>query len=95
MGGAMSYAIDEADLIEPQRLAECVVDDIVNDSRKPAAQRRRLTIREMRMAIEFEMQLVCLAASNVAEGVVLSPEDIDRVWAAASRIQWIWDEGLR
>jgi len=90
----MTHAIDETDLIEPERLAECVIDDVISDARRPQSKRRRLTIREMRQAIGFELQLVCVAASNVAQGIELSAEDVHRVWAASERIQWIWDEGL-
>jgi len=91
----MVSAIDDAELIEPDRLAEAVIDDIVSDQHRPMDRRRRLSIREMRTAIEFEILVVCVAASNVSQGVALSPEDIDRVWAAGERIKWIWDEGLR
>ncbi len=91
----MSRAIDEADLIEPQRLAECVIDDLINAARRPRDQRPRLTVREMRAAIEFETQLVCVAASNVAQGLPLTQDDVDRIWLARERILWIWEEGMR
>lgn len=91
----MSRAVDEVDLIEPDRLAEAVIDDVIAEAQRPPDKRRRMTIREMRTAIEVELQLVCVAASNIAAGIALTPEDIHRVWAAKERVLWIWDEGLR
>ena len=94
----MTWAVDEADLIAPQRLAQSVMDDLLIEERRPARkdrERRRLTVRELRIAIEHEVRLVVVAAENAAGGRVLSNADIDRLWLAAESIAWIWDEGLR
>ena len=94
----MSWAVDEADLIEPQRLAPSVIDDLlIEDSRamRRGEQPRRLTIRELRIAVEHEVRFVLVAAENTAEGRVLSDADLDRLWLAAESISWIWDQGLR
>ena len=93
----MTWAVDEADLIEPHRLAPSVIDDLIIEDSRPMRREerpRRLTIRELRIAIEHEVRFVVVAAENTAEGRVLSGADLDRLWLAAESIAWIWDRGL-
>jgi hypothetical protein len=87
-----SWAIDMRDVVDPTRLAESVIDDVINEGRKPQDQQRRLTVREKFAAVLFEAQLICTAASNIKFGIELTAEDTERCWVARSRIEWIFEE---
>lgn len=80
----------DADLIEPERLAACVVDQLKIEHRKPASdQTRGISAREALIALRFEVQLVAVAALNVTQGLVLSAQDLARVLVAWARIEAI------
>lgn len=86
----MSHAIEEADLIAPERLAECVIDSELIESHRPLDQQRRpLTYRERLQAIEHEIKIILIAGENVAAGFELSRADLDRVSVAVDRVTWI------
>ena len=91
----MSWAVDEADLIEPHRLAASVIDDVLVERRKPAAQRRRLTPLEGLRALQYESCFVLVAAQNLAQGMELREADLDRLAEAARRIRVIQEEACR
>ena len=88
----------DADLIEPQRLAECVIDSLKIERRLSAShqggRRRRhgISHREALQALQFEAQLVAVAASNLANGVELSEGDRARLLIAWGRIDIIVSE---
>lgn len=88
----MSRALDEADLIEPQRLAACVLDDIAVDKRKPGAQRQRLAATDALAALEYEAHLVMVAAENVRHGVHLTDGDRERLFEAWRRVHALLKE---
>lgn len=91
----MSWAVDEADLIEPHRLAASVIDDVLVERRKPAAQRRRLTPIEGHRALQYESCVTLVAAQNLAQGIELREADLDRLAEAARRIRVIQEEVCR
>lgn len=83
----------DADLIEPQRLAGCVVDQLRNERRRqPANGPRGITAREALRALAFEAQLVAVAAENIAHGIALSDDDRARLLVAWGRITTIVSE---
>lgn len=88
----MTRALEEMDLIEPPRLAACVIDDIVIDRRRARDARQGLTAREALLAIKFEAQLVAVAAENQAQGLPLSDDDRARLLVAWGRIDYIVSE---
>lgn len=91
----MSWAADEADLIEPHRMAPSMLDDIRNQRRKPVAQRRRPTPIEALRALQYEGCFVLVAAQNLAQGIELCEADLDRLAEAARRIRVIQEEVCR
>ena len=90
----MTLSDIDADLIEPQRLAECVIDQLKIDERKTPRTGPRITAREALRALWFEAQVIVVGAHNVANGLTLSDEDLDRVATAWSRIDFICREVL-
>jgi hypothetical protein len=54
-----------------------------DDFKREAA---RIPWRDVLEAVAFEAQLTAIAASNLKAGVVLSQEDLDRLWQAAVRL---------
>ena len=85
----------DADLIEPQRLAECVVDRIKVDRRKRDYAGRALSAREALLALAFEAQLVAVCAENQAQGVALTDADRARLLVAWARITTIVSEACK
>lgn len=89
MTGGILERID-ADLIEPQRLAGSVVDQLQIERRRPPKDGQRgLTAREALQVLAFEVQLVALCAENLAHGLTLTPDDRARLlvaWARCSEI---------
>lgn len=86
----------DADLIEPKRLAECVIDRIKVDRRKHGdAAGRALSAREALLALTFEAQLVALCAENQAQGVALTDADRARLLVAWARITTIVSEACK
>ena len=85
----------DADLIEPQRLAECVIDRIKIDRRKRDYAGRALSAREALLALTFEAQLVALCAENQAQGIVLTDADRARLLVAWARITTIIGEACK
>lgn len=83
----------DADLIEPQRLAECVIDALRIERRKPPTDKPRgISARDALKAIHFEAQLVATAALSVAEGVPLTDADKTRLMVAWARIDTLTTE---
>ena len=77
----------DADLIEPQRLAGSVVDQVVIRRRKRDYNGRSLTAREALQALVFESQFVAVAAQNLAQGMALGDADLTRLIVAWARIE--------
>lgn len=90
----MTLSEIDADLIEPQRLAACVIDQLKIEERKTPRTGPRITAREAIRALWFEVQITVVAIQNVANGQALSDEDLDRVATAWSRIDYICREVL-
>ena len=90
----MRLADIDPDLIEPQRLAECVIDQLKVEERKTPRTGPRITAREALRALWFEVQVTVVAIQNVANGLELSTEDLDRVATAWTRIDRICREVL-
>lgn len=84
----------DADLIEPPRLAACVIDELVIARRKPIAP-VGITAREALIALRFETWFVAIAAENLAQGLALSDEDRARLLIAHGRIATIAEEVIR
>ena len=92
MSGGILERID-ADLIEPQRLAASVIDQLRIERRRPAANGPRgITAREALRALAFEAQLIAVAAENLAHGIALSDDDRARLLVAWGRITEIASE---
>ena len=93
-GRAVNNILDEidADLIEPQRLAGAVVDQVVIRRRKRDYNGRSLTAREALQALAFEAQFVAVAAQNMAHGLTLGAGDLARLMLAWARIDIITTE---
>ena len=81
-------AID-ADLIEPKRLAGCVIDQLIIRQRRPAEQRWRLSAREALHALRYEAWFVAVAAENLAHGLALSDDDRARLLIASGHVEVI------
>lgn len=79
----------DADLIEPQRLAEAVADRIKVDRRKHGDAGRPMSAREALIALHFEAHFVAVAAQNMAQGIALDADDLARLMVAWSRIAFI------
>lgn len=77
----------DSDLIEPQRLAGAVVDQVVIRRRKRDYNGRSLTAREALQALVFESQFVAVAAQNLACGIALKNADLTRLMVAWSLIE--------
>lgn len=90
----MNLSDIDPDLIEPQRLAECVIDQLKVEQRKAPRTGPRITARDALRALWFESQIIVLSATNVANGMALSSEDIERLAAAWTRIDFICREVL-
>lgn len=58
----------------------------------PLARRHLIGATQALEVLHFESQLVALAASNIANGVVLTDQDLDRLLDAAGRISSIFEE---
>ena len=91
MSGNIFERID-ADLIEPQRLAGAVVDQVVIQRRKRDYTGRSLTAREALQALVFEAQFVAVAAQNLAHGFTLEAGDLNRLMLAWARVDIIATE---
>jgi hypothetical protein len=86
----------DADLIEPQRLAESVIDQFKVERRKaPTAGPRGITAREALQVLSVEAQLVALASQNIARGIKLNDLDNARLMVAWARITTIISEAGR
>lgn len=84
----------DADLIEPQRLADCVLDELRAERRRPPRddRQRGISLRDAVTALRFEFTLVAVAAGNIAAGVALSDDDRARLMIAGLRIEAVLDE---
>lgn len=78
--------------VHPQRRAGVALDGIAahrhqwhRDNRRP----RALTAREALIALEFEALFVCVAAGNIANGIDLTEQDLQRLQVAYQRIDAI------
>lgn len=82
-------------LIEPTRLAACVVDELRAERRHPDRHPhcgpRGLSSREALVALRFEAALTAVAAANIAEGIALSADDRVRLMIAWARIEAVID----
>lgn len=86
----------DADLIEPQRLAQCVVDQLRVERRRPhRAVNRGLSAREALQALAYEAQLVAVCAENQALGMPLTADDRARLLVAWGLIETIYTEVAR
>ena len=87
----------DADLIEPQRLAASVRDELLVDRGRPPARRygNGITAREALLALWFEASLVAVSAENLATGKVLTDADRVRLWVAYGNIYAIVQEAVR
>lgn len=86
----------DADLIEPQRLAQSVVDQLRLEQRRPRRDGARgITAREALQALAFEAQLVALCAENQAQGIVLTDADRARLLVSWGLIETIYGEVVR
>lgn len=90
----MSWAVDEVDVVDRERIASSTIDDLLINARKPADKRRILTRAEVRIAIAQEVSVVVVAAENLALGVGLTDADRERLIQAARRIEYIVGAGL-
>jgi hypothetical protein len=89
-------ALPDHDCVDPERRAAALID--IGTARRRAAERKReraFTTREALTCLEFEAMLVAVAASNLAQGVELTQEDLDRLWLASERITTIVEEACR
>ena len=92
----MTLAGIDADLIAPQHLAECVIDQLKIERRKPPRNGRPgISAREALQAQWFEVHLIVVAIQNVANGMELSEVDLARVTTAWQRIDFINREALQ
>ena len=83
----------DADLIEPHRLAGCVVDELRAERRQQSRNvPRGITVREALKALRFEVLLVAIAAQNIANGVAFNDDDRARLMVAWALIEAILDE---
>lgn len=90
----MNLSEIDPDLIEPQRLAECVIDQLKVEGRKTPRTGPRITARDALRALWFEAQIIVLSANNVVNGMTLSGEDLERLAEAWNRIDRICREAL-
>ena len=81
-----------ADLIEPQRLAGCVVDQVLIERRRRDYTGRALSARDALKALKFEATFVSVAAQNLAQGIVLTADDLARLMIAWALIDTITSE---
>ena len=88
MSGTILERID-AGLIEPQRLAGSVIDEVVIQRRRRDCNGRALTAREALQALAFEALVVSLSAQNLAQGIALEAGDQARLMVAWARIETI------
>ena len=91
------FARIDADLIEPQRLAASVRDELLVDRGRPPARRfgNGITAREALQALWFEANVVAVSAENLATGKVLTDADRVRLWVAYGNIYAIVQEAVR
>lgn len=85
----------DADLIEPQRLAACVIDELTIERRQSAERRHGITAREALHALRYEAWFVAVAAENMAYGLPLSHDDRARLLIANGLIETIADKVIR
>lgn len=84
----------DADLIEPHRLAACVIDELRAERRRPdrVHGQRGLSARDTLIALRFEAAVVAVSAGNLATGMVLCEDDYARLMVAWARIEAVLDE---
>lgn len=86
----------DADLIEPQRLAQCVVDQLRLERRGPRrTDSRGLSAREALQALAYEAHLVAVCAENQALGMPLTNDDRARLLVSWGLIDTIYTEVVR
>jgi hypothetical protein len=86
----------DADLVEPQRLASSVIDQLRVEQRRPRRDDARgITTREALQALVFEAQIVSLCAENQARGIVLTDADRARLLVSWGLIETIYAEVVR
>lgn len=84
--------------VEAHRRPDVALDIIRRADRDWSRAHRRppiLTPREALLALEYDANLVAVAAGNVRNGVKLADEDFDSLAAAAARIELICREVRR
>lgn len=95
MTGSILEKID-ADLIEPQRLAQSVIDQIKVERRRPATKGQRgITPFEALKALACETKIVAVCAQNLAHGIALNDADHARLLVAWARVETIFSEATR
>lgn len=88
-------------LIEPQRLAGCVLDTIIIERSKHGHTGRAITAREALQALTYEAHFVAYCALNVRKCLEQCPcpgvstSDIDRLLIAKNAIDAITAEAVR
>jgi hypothetical protein len=86
----------DADLVEPQRLASSVIDQLRVEQRRPHRDDARgITTREALQVLVFEAQMVALCAENQARGIVLNDADRARLLVSWGLIETIYAEVVR
>lgn len=104
MSAALTFGDAEAvptladDVGDIERRAGSAIDNIGAHRRQWAREHRRppaLSAREALAALQFEALLVWTTAHNIAHGMELSADDLDRLNITCRRIDTISDEVLR
>jgi len=103
-----SLAIKETDdgYVLIKCFAGCEVEDIVNaigvnmsdlfpdnDIKRVKVKRKLIPPSQALALLDQEANLIAVAAGNIAHGVTLTEADLKRVTQAASRINWLREEG--
>ena len=89
--------------------AGCSADDVVaalgmdmaalyppraKSGREPQRQPRLLTAGQALELLHSELNLVAVAAGNIANGVTLTQPDLNRLLVAAGRVSWLRSESI-
>ena len=90
----MSTVLEDLPLMESHRTAPSFVDEVIIDQRK-AVRSARLTMRELRAVLAFEINFVCVCAENLAAGLALGDQDRLRLLEAQRCVSFIFEDQLR
>jgi hypothetical protein len=92
----MSLAKD-LELMAPERRAGALLDVAIAARRETHTRPRErpFTNRQALTCLEFEALFVAVSASNIAQGVELTEDDLERLWLASERITTIVEESMR